>query len=221
MWTEVVWLWAGTSGGPWWNTVMIIHIPKNLENYWHAEWLSDSQAELCSRDLLMVKHILFMLKIVPIQNRKQVNNNSTIKYIFCKVMETKCSFLYKNNFVITFSPFNGNVIPHSTVWTRHPKKWKPILFLIWGRNRKQFMHNILLHSFWKQYSHLKLMRHQQWFTLPDNTTPLCRTSSIFWTIILCTSCNSVLRAERLRRARESVNTFLAFWMYVSEKLYTY
>jgi len=40
------------------------HIPKNLENYWHAEWLSDSQAELCSSDLLMVKHILFMLKIV-------------------------------------------------------------------------------------------------------------------------------------------------------------
>lgn len=220
MWTEVVWLRAGTSDGPWWNTVMNIHIPTNLENIWQAEWLSDSQAELCSRDLLMVKHILFMLRIVFLPKTDKWTTIQQLCTLSAKLWKQKVLFFTKITF-ITFHPLNGNTFPHSTAWTRHPKKWEPILFLIWEQNRKKFMHNILLHSFGKQYSHLKVTRHQQWFILPDNTTPLCRTSSIFWTIILCTSCNSVLRAERLRRARESVNTFLAFWMYVSEKFCTY
>lgn len=42
-------------------------------------------------------HFVHAQNCVPTQNR-QVNNNSTIKYIFCKVMETKCYFLYENNF---------------------------------------------------------------------------------------------------------------------------
>jgi hypothetical protein len=171
--------------------------------------------------LLIVKHILFKLRIVFLSKTK---NKWTIIHqlsIFsAKLWKQNVLFFTKITF-IKFPPLNGNAVPHSTAWIRHRKIWKPILFLIRGRNRKKLMHNILLHSFGKQYSHLKVIRHQQWFTLPDNTTPLCRTSSIFWTIILCTSCNSVLRAERLRRARESVNTFLAFWMYVSEKLCTY
>jgi hypothetical protein len=154
--------------------------------------------------------------------RQQVNKNSTITYTFCKVMETKCSFLYKNNFYhishfIHWMETQIHIVLHELDIPNNESQ-----FSLWYEDKTgKFIHNILLHSFEKQYSHLKVTRHQQWFTLPDNTTPLCRTSSIFWTIILCTSCNSVLIAERLRRARESVNTFLAFWMYVSETFCTY
>jgi len=39
VWTEVVWLRAGTSGGPWWNTVMII-----FQKIWRiTDMLNDSQ----------------------------------------------------------------------------------------------------------------------------------------------------------------------------------
>ena len=41
------------------------------------------------------------------------------------------------------------------------------------------------------------------FFLPERTAPRCKTSSIFWTIILCTSCNSVLSVFKLRRLRLS------------------
>ena len=39
---------------------------------------------------------------------------------------------------------------------------------------------------------------------------------MFCTIILWTSCSSVFNEFRLRRTRESVNIFLAFWIYVSK-----
>ena len=41
------------------------------------------------------------------------------------------------------------------------------------------------------------------FFLPERTAPRCKTSSIFWTIIRCTSCNSVLSVFKLRRLRLS------------------
>ncbi len=45
---------------------------------------------------------------------------------------------------------------------------------------------------------------------PDKTAPLCRTSSMFWTMILCTSWSSVFRALRFLRPRPSVYVFFAF-----------
>lgn len=48
--------------------------------------------------------------------------------------------------------------------------------------------------------------------VPDRTAPLCRTSSMFCTMIRWTSCNSVLSALKFRRPLLSAYVFLAFWM---------
>lgn len=46
--------------------------------------------------------------------------------------------------------------------------------------------------------------------VPEMARPRCSTSSMFCTMIFCTSCSSVLSWVRLRRARESMNDFLIF-----------
>lgn len=53
--------------------------------------------------------------------------------------------------------------------------------------------------------------------LPASASPLCSTSSILATMILCTSCSSVLMLPRFLLARLSMYDFFVFWMYVSGK----
>lgn len=47
---------------------------------------------------------------------------------------------------------------------------------------------------------------------PERASPLCRTSSMLATMILCTSCSSVLMLPRFLRARLSIYDFFIFWM---------
>ena len=58
--------------------------------------------------------------------------------------------------------------------------------------------------------------------LPDKFSPLCKTSSIFCIIILCTPCNSSFKRFkfRLRVFRASEKFFFAFCMYVSTVKFT-
>jgi len=46
--------------------------------------------------------------------------------------------------------------------------------------------------------------------LPESTVPLCKTSSIFCTMILCTSCNWLLSVFKFLRDLLSIKIFLAF-----------
>lgn len=55
--------------------------------------------------------------------------------------------------------------------------------------------------------------------LPERASPLCRTSSIFATIILWTSCSSVLMLPKFLLALLSTYAFFVFWMYVSGTIY--
>lgn len=48
--------------------------------------------------------------------------------------------------------------------------------------------------------------------LPDKASPLCRTSSMLATMILCTSWSSVLMLLRFLRALLSMYDFLVFWI---------
>lgn len=57
--------------------------------------------------------------------------------------------------------------------------------------------------------------------LPERASPLCRTSSIFATIILWTSCSSVLILPKFLLALLSMYDFFVFWMYVSGTMYAW